>query len=320
VLAEGNVVLFRTFRNADPPALVELWNKVFTGRGAVYLRNSSPLERLIFSKPFFDPAGLFLAFDQQACVGFAHAGMALPGDASSTLGAVCMIGVHPDFRRRGIGAELLRRAEEYLRARGATTLYGGGRRPANPFYLGLYGGCDSPGWLKSDPLAEPFLLRHGYRVQENILVFQKEFEPDQEYKCADPRFGPLRQYLRVCVGAPHHLADYYQECTLGSVDPLAFTLVDERTGKTVARTLVWEMENYKYRWGRSAVGIVEFDVDPDYRRKGVGKFLLNCVLRQMQEQFVDLAEIQLSETDQFSIPFLQKMGFEVVDHGQVFVK
>src|SRR5688572_10695523 len=55
------VVQYRSFRNTDPPRIVDVWNECFTGRGAVTLRNSTPLETLVFAKPIFDPAGFFLA-------------------------------------------------------------------------------------------------------------------------------------------------------------------------------------------------------------------------------------------------------------------
>ena len=35
-----------------------------------------PLERFVFCKPQFDPAGLFVAEEDGQCAGFAHAGMA----------------------------------------------------------------------------------------------------------------------------------------------------------------------------------------------------------------------------------------------------
>src|SRR5262249_49990507 len=55
------VIEYRTFLNPDPPALVEVWNGSFTGRGAVSLRLATLLEFFIFSKPYFDPEGLVVA-------------------------------------------------------------------------------------------------------------------------------------------------------------------------------------------------------------------------------------------------------------------
>src|SRR5262249_61031872 len=91
------------------------WNEVFTGRGAVRLRHSTPLEHYVFAKPYFDPAGLILALDERAGIGFVHAGFGDNQDhtgISPTHGVPCMLGVRPSYRRRGIGSEVLRRPAE----------------------------------------------------------------------------------------------------------------------------------------------------------------------------------------------------------------
>ena len=97
------MVQYRTFRNTDPPHLVEIWNEAFTGRGAVRLRNTSSLERFVFAKPIFDPAGLFVAEENNHRLGLAHAAMA-QGDPPG-VGVICAIGVRPESQRRGIGTE-----------------------------------------------------------------------------------------------------------------------------------------------------------------------------------------------------------------------
>src|SRR5438094_3860138 len=121
-----DVTQFRSFRNTDPPGLVEVWNDALTGRGAVRLRNSSPLERCTLSKLHFDPEGLILAIDEGAdrCVGFVHAGFGTnaAGEAlDHQSGVTCVLAVHTTHRRRGIASASLRLSEEYLRGRGART-------------------------------------------------------------------------------------------------------------------------------------------------------------------------------------------------------
>lgn len=306
------MIEYRAFRNTDPPQLVEVWNEAFTGRGAVVLRNSSPLERFVFAKPIFDPAGLLLAEENQRCLGFAHA--ALGPEA----GVLCVIGVRPDYRRRGIGTELLRRCESYLRDRGATTLYAGPHWPNNPFYLGLYGGCDTPGFLTSDAQAEPFLVRRHYQVSMKTLVMQRAL--DQTVRIIDPRFLPHRQRFQVRACSPRSWHDYWKECVLGFVDPLELQLEDKHHGTIAARSLVWEMDLFGQRWGKPAVGIMGFEVEPKLRRLGIGKFLLSQLLRQVQEQYFEIAEAHLREDNQPAIQFLKSLAFDHVDTGQVFVR
>ena len=311
------MVQYRTFRNTDPPQLVEVWNEAFTGRGAAILQNSSPFERFLFAKPIFDPQGLILAEEKDQCVGFVHAAPS-QADAGSA-GVVCALGVRPAFRRRGIGTELLRRAEEYIRQRGAKTLYAGPHWPHNPFYLGLYGGCDSPGFLTSDSLAEPFFLKHQYQISLKTLVMQRSL--DQPIKIVDPRFAPHRQRFQVRAESPRSLSGYWRECILGFVEPLELILEDKQTGTTSARALVWEMDLFVSKWnGRTAIGIMGFEVEPKLRRLGVGKYLLSQLLRQVQEQYFDIAEVHLRSDNQPAIQFLKSLAFDHVDTGQVYVR
>lgn len=314
----GTVVLYRTFRNTDPPRLAEVWNETFTGRGAVRLASSTPLERFVFCKPQFDPTGLFVAEEGEQCLGFAHAGIASCDTEGPTAGVVCLLGVRPSFRRRGIGAELLQRCEDYLRAHGAQRLLAGGHWPRNPFYQGLYGGCGSPGFLRSDLLAEPFFLRHGYSRDHQVLVMQRRL--DQPFKLFDPRFVTLRQRYDLCVDYPRSLRGWWRECAVGYLDPLEFVLVDRQSGLPVARTLVWDMEGFSMRWNAPAVGILDFEVLPEYRRQGLGKLFLSYIMRQVQEQFFQIVELHLPEDQQQALGFLQGLGFVHADTGEVFAR
>src|SRR5439155_15311062 len=145
------------------------------------------------------------------CLGFAHVGLGPPGQADEPRsGVISLIGVRPSARSHGIGAELLRLCEEYLKANGAQRLQAGGVWPLNPFYMGLYGGSESPGFLRSDALAEPFLLRHGYRADQERRVMQRRL--DQPFKLFDPRFLTLRQRFDLQVDYPQTLRGWWREC------------------------------------------------------------------------------------------------------------
>jgi ribosomal protein S18 acetylase RimI-like enzyme len=315
------VIHYRTFRNTDPPRLVEVWNETFTGRGAVRLRTSTALERFVLAKPYFDPAGLIIAEQDGHCAGFAHAGFGAgerQAGVSCDLGAICMIGVRPGFRRRGIGTELLRQAEAYLRQRGARTILAGPHAPCNAFYLGLYGGSDLPGFLTSDLDADPFLTRHGYRVQEQVLVLQRALS--EPVRMIDPRFSTLRQSYELRVGACKNLGCWWQECVFSPVETLEFFLENKSGGEPAARTLVWEMEGFSERWSYPAVGIVNCEVQASRRRRGFGKFLLSQVLRQVQEQYFEIAEVQVPEANGAALALFRGLGFAQVDVGRVYVR
>jgi ribosomal protein S18 acetylase RimI-like enzyme len=316
------VVDYRSFRNTDPPALAAVWNEALAGRGAVRLRGSLPLENCVFAKLYFDPAGLVLAEEAGAVVGFGHAGFGANPDGSAqsfAAGVTCMLAVRPAFRRRGIGTELLRRCEEYLRGRGATTLHAGPRRPLDPFYLGLYGGSDLPGVLDSDAETAAFLKKRGYASGPSSLVFQRRL--GQALKLLDPRSTNLRRRYDLQVDlAPARSLTWWQNSVLGLAEPLLFALADQQSGASAASALVYELEGFSWRWNQPSVGILDFFVRPELRGQGLGKLLLFQVLRYVQEQCFELAELQVPEGNEPAVRLCQALGFTRVDTGRTYQK
>jgi ribosomal protein S18 acetylase RimI-like enzyme len=314
------VIHYRTFRNGDPPGLADAWNACFTGRGAVQLQGAAWLEYFSFAKPYFDPAGLVLATADGLTVGFAHAGFG-PNDTETALdpniGVTCLVGVVPSHRRQGIGSELLRLSEDYLRQRGAGTLYAGPLPPTNPFTFGLYGGSESAGFLESDPLARPFFERHGYRVQDATLVMQRRL--DRAINVADGRFAAHRLRYDIQAG-PCQNVSWWLECIAGPLELHEYRLIDKLTSRRVARALLWEMETFAQRWNEHPVGILQLEVVPELRRTGLARFLLAQSLRHLREQYFSLVEIHTHADNAPAIGLLRGLGFEQVDLGQRYLK
>jgi ribosomal protein S18 acetylase RimI-like enzyme len=318
-MGKAPVPEYRRFRNTDPPALVEVWNEALTGRGAVRLRNSLPLEHGAFAKPYFDPAGLIVAEEHGVC-GFVHAGFgANEGESGLSLaaGVTCVLAVRPAFRRRGIGSELLRRAEDYLRQRGAQTLYAGLHRPLDPFYLGLYGGSELPGVLDSDTGAGAFLGKRGYVPRQVTRVMQRRL--GQPVKLLDPRCAGLRQRYELEVeAAPARVSTWWECCVLGLAEPLLFTLIDRQQGGPAATALAYELEGFTYRWGQPAVGVLGLHVRPELRRMGLGKLLLFHVLKYVQDQCFEVVEVQAPEVNAAALQLCLALGFAQVDVGRMY--
>jgi ribosomal protein S18 acetylase RimI-like enzyme len=315
------VVQYRTFRNDDPPRLAQVWNAACTGRGTVQLRHSSPLEHFVFAKQYFDPAGLVLALDGPTPIGFAHAGFGPTSDGgklSTDKGVICLVGVVPSHRRRGIGSELLRRCEDYLRQCGATDLYAGGMAPLNPFYLGVYGGSDSPGFLLSDAAAEPFLARHGYRTHDVCQVFHCRL--NHSYNVVDARFANLRNRFDIRAQARGRPTSWWQAAVLGPSEMLEFSVEEKTTHDIFGRVSVWEMEGFSHRWNESVLGLVDVEVREDNRRQGLGKYLLSQALRYLRDQYFTLAELQVHESSEAGRRLCQSLGFKQVDTGRIYRK
>ncbi len=315
------MVQYRSFRNTDPPGLVEIWNESFAGRGVARLRHPSVLERHVMAKSYFDPAGLIVAEENGEPAGFVHAAFG-PNQRetllSKSVGIICMLGVRPAFRKHGIAAELLKRGESYLKERGAQTINAGMMRPLTPFWFGLYGGSDLPGVLLSDNDAAPFLESQGYRSWDTTLVFQRQL--DHPVNVADGRFVNLRRRYDVRILPRIAVGTWWQECVLGLVEPVEFRLEDKASGKPVARATAWEMEAFSCTWNQPAVGILDVQVRDELRRQGLAKFLLAQLLRYLQDQYFGLAEIQTLEQNLPAVNLIRSVGFDQVDTGRIYKK
>jgi len=313
---------FRTFRNEDPPALMAIWNEAARGRGAAPMPSPLILERSIFSKPYFDPAGLIVAEDDELPVGFAHAAFG-PNDEETacdpTRGVVCAVLVRSSHHRRGIGDQLLQRAERYLYQRGTRTAMAGCHRPLNPFYFGLYGGCDVCGLLGSDTTAEPFFAKHGYEPGALTHVFARRLAAKLPAN-HNGNFADLRQRFEVQFYPVARVNSWWQECVLGLVEPAEFRLTERRTGQTAARAVVWEMEGFEPKWNCPVAGIIEIFVRSEFRRRGLARFLVVQLMRAIQEQEFGIIEVQCPEHNLAGQALFRGLGFEQVDHGRFYRK
>ncbi len=309
------MIQYRSFINLDPPGLVDVWNASFTTRGAAALRSATLLEYFVFAKPYFDPEGLIVAADGPKLVGFVLSGFGPSADGArldTASGVVSLLAVVPSHRRRGVGAELASRAEDYLRCRGARTLFAGPMEPLNPFTFGLYGGSGSPGFLDSDAAARPFFEKRGYQPHETTLVFRRPL--DRPPVVADARFAGCRQRYDIQVG-PRSGTTWWQECVFGPLELHDYRLIEKTTGKWVSRVSLWEMETYASTWNEHAVGVVELETVPDMRRKGLARFLIAQILRHLHEQFFTVAEIQAAGTNTAAGNLIRGLGFTQVDRG-----
>jgi len=314
------VIRYRTFRNTDPPALAAAWNQCCTSRGAFPLRSTAPLEFAVFSKPYFDAKGLIVAEEEGQVVGFAHAGFgpdAAENSVNRDIGVICALMVVPGKRRIGIGAELLRQAESYLTNCGVVEIVAGQVPPITPFYFGVYGNANLPGFLKSDALAAPFFEKHGYERWNTTLVFERQL-PQME-PVVDGRFVALRRRYDAQLVLGPQMQSWWQDCKFGPIEPAEFRLVDKLTTIPAARCLLWEMHALRNA-GNPIAGLLELQVRPEMRRNGLARFMLSMLMRYLQERYFRTVEIQCEEDNDACIRLLQGLGFENVDVGHSFRK
>jgi GNAT superfamily N-acetyltransferase len=315
------LIFYRTFRNSDPPALAEIWRSQPVEHGHFQRMSAAVFEERVLAKPYFDNAGLIVAVDGDRPVGFAHAafGPSESGQRLSTkFGITCLVMVLPEYRGRGIGAELLARSEDYLRRRGAEVIYGGGIAPLNGFYLGLYGGSELPGILDTDAGEQRLFRSHGYREIDRVHVLERKlagFRPT-----IDRNQMQVRRRSMVAVTADPPAANWWEACAWSGLEPTRFELTLRDVGRVIAHANTWTIEPLSASWGFRAAGVVGLDVDEKFRRQGFATYLMGEIMRQLATQGTTLMQVQTMQWNQPALKLYEKLGFQLVDQGAVYRK
>ena len=311
----------RSFRNADPPELVAVWRSRRDQPGLCAAVTAETFDQFVLGKPYFDPAGLLLAESDGRVLGFAHAAFGANDaeDAVSTeLGTTAVIVVRPDCDEDLVAASLLQRAEEYLHSHGAKVIYGGGIRPLNGFYLGLYGGSELPGVLESDALAQKTFLGAGYREIDRTLLFRRDLHNFEAV--VDRRQMQVRRQMVVEVVVDPPARSWWDACTIGAFELTKFALVPRTGGAAAATALFRRMELVPTSMNARSLGLIDVWVDESARRRGMAMFLLSEAFRQFIRDGSHEIEVQAMQHNLAAHMLYRKMGFEQFGQGSVFRK
>lgn len=315
------MISFRSFRNIDPPSILAIWRSRAEQLGIISQVTADLFEQLVFAKIYFDYAGLILAFENEKAVGFAHAGFG-PEDGvskiSTQMGTTCMIALETGCSVKEITAGLLERSEAYLRGRGCQVFYGGGMAPLNPFYVGLYGGSELPGILDDDKTARAVFESHHYQEIERTRIMRVDLTRFESV--IDRSQMQIRRQMVVESQNDAPTRSWWEACTLGEFELTRFDMLPRGGGPTVASALFRSMDPLGENSTGRTSGLMHFEVDPAYRRRGYATFLLSEAFRQFQKQGILTVETQTLETNIPAVNLYQKMKFEQVGGGGMFRK
>lgn len=312
---------YRSFHNADPPALAQLWRSRFGQPGFDVSVTSGILEQFVFSRLYFDPAGLILAFEGGHLIGAVHAGFGADdsgADLTTDLGVISHLVL--DSRHSGdiaVAGELIDRAEAYLKANGAKVFYGGEVRPINPFYLGLYGGSELPGILETDTVSLKAFHEAGYEEIDRTIAYQ--FELSRFRPTMDRRHVMIRRKMMVTETLDPPTANWWEACTLGNFDLIRFD-VRTKAGEPVGHALFRGMDIGSAKATFSSAGLVELDILPDQRRQGVATYLLTEAFHILARQGVRRLSLRTMFHNAVARAFYAKLGLEPADRGIVLRK
>lgn len=312
---------FRNFRNFDPPALVAVWQSRAGQPGLNPTVNLEIFEQFVLAKTYFDAKGLILACDGDRVLGFAHATFGAndtEDDVSNELGTTAILLVRPDCDEAQVAAGLLEHSEAYLRERGAKVIYGGGIRPLNGFYLGLYGGSELPGVPESDAVAQQVFASHGYREIDRTLLFHRDLSTFEAV--VDRRQMQVRRQMVVEVVTDPPPRTWWEACTLGMFDLVRFALVPRSGGSAVATATFRRMDLMPTTLQPSSLGLIEIWVEESSRRRGLAIFLLSEAFRQFIREGTREVEVQAMQHNLAAQALYRKMGFQQFGQGSVLRK
>jgi GNAT superfamily N-acetyltransferase len=315
------MISFRSFRNTDPSVITAIWRSRAEQLGLLQPVSGDLFEQLIFAKLYFEYDGLILAFENDQPVGFAHAGFGpndKPFGISTEMGTTCLVMLRPGCSEAEVSAGLLERSEQYLRRRGSQVLYGGGMQPLNPFYIGLYGGSELPGVLDNDRIARAVFESHRYREIERTKIMQIDLSCFESV--IDRQQMQIRRQMVVEAQIDAPTRTWWEACTLGEFELTRFEMVPRGGGPAVATGLFRSMDPSGTNGSGRAAGLVHFEVDPAYRRRGYAVFLLSEAFRQFQRQGIMTVETQTLDTNIPAVNLYKKMKFQQVNGGGLFRK
>jgi ribosomal protein S18 acetylase RimI-like enzyme len=314
-------IQFRHFRNSDPPALVDVWKSYAGQPGWNTDVDIEVFQQFILGKTYFDADGLILACNGDRILGFAHAAFGAndtEDEISTDLGTTTLLIVRPDCDQAGIANMLLEHSEAYLRRRGAKVIYGGGIRPLNGFYLGLYGGSELPGVLESDVVAQQAFSSHNYREIDRTLLFRRDLSTFEAV--VDRRQMQVRRQMLVEVLVDPPARNWWEACTLGMFDLTRFALVPRSGGSAVATATFRHMELRSTTMQPPSLGLIEVWVEESARRRGLAIFLLSEAFRQFIREGTRVVEVQAMQHNLAAQALYRKMGFQQFSQGSVFRK
>jgi GNAT superfamily N-acetyltransferase len=311
---------FRSFLNSDPPSLAALWQQQRSRAIANHV-SSQMLEDFVFSKPYFDKDGLVIAEDDSQIVGFSHAAFGPSEDRSDIdmdAGVICLTMISPQVEFAPVAAELISRAEDYLRGRGAKLLYAGGVYPLNPFYLGFYGGSELPGVVASDGDAIAAYQQAGYREVDRCNIMCCEL-PSLRAPM-DRKMLQNKRLYSVRRRAAGPAANWWEACTRPPTETTVFEIVSNADGQPHGSVTFWLIEPLSTSRRFPVVGLTRLGVDESMQRQGLATFLNSAALKALKEAGIHSVEVQTMQSNEAALGLYKKLGFQEIDCGLILRK
>jgi hypothetical protein len=278
--------------------------------------SAGQLEQHVFSKTYFDPAGLILALEGARPIGFVHAGNgpnASGTDLDPTVGVICRWMALPHADKPVVMRELLDAAEHYLRQRGGREVRAGGVAGRGPFYLGFYGSATLPGVMVSDEEQLRLFRQAGYDPSAEVLVLQRSlvgFRPP-----VDRDQMKHRRIMETHFTHDPHSETWWEASTTACLERLIFALQPRVGGPPLLALKAWFMTPLCHAWGVRAVGLEPLQLPAAAWHDGTAMLLLADTMKLLLQEGVNLVEAVVGTEDTNVLGVLLALGFHEADRA-----
>jgi len=329
------LISYRTYRNADPPAIFRIWKSQRDVPGLMTPVSLQTIDRLILSKPYFDPAGFWLALDDGWPIAFGHAALAQtasaePGGSVSMLQCVAQPPqkpANPDHAAPDravqehvdcdiVVAELIARCESYLRDRGCRVVSAGPQAPVDPYYYGLYSGT-TPGIPISDRQRISCFERRGF--QETARYQTRQCELSAFRAPVDRRQMQLKRELPVTIEYDWPASDSLDACTRGALDRVRFRTA-ARTGEPEAQLILFDLNALSGLFSPRVYAVENLHATPEQWSSGLVIYLIAEAVRQLQTYGVSSVVAHCKSDAQSEQQLWDRLMFLPVDESLVLQK
>jgi ribosomal protein S18 acetylase RimI-like enzyme len=302
----------RPFRAGDTPAVVQLWN-ICLPRDGITL----PIfQEKVLLDPNYDPEGCLLATDMGRLVGYVDArvrttphpwGFERLLEADRETGWIIALFVRPEYRRKGLGTELLEAGLEFLRAKG--------RRRAilfnyTPNYLLV--GLDEEGY----PGAREFYEKNGFAaggesvgMAVELLGFRNpEHVRGAEEELLEEGIRAVHYEPRLLLPTLAFLREHFPLWVHYFTDKLAR---GHDHDEIVVVTRESEVVGYcQHRYYHHVERTGPFGVAADLRGRGIGSVMLCRLLERMAQK--GYRQGWFTGTDTGTAHYYERCGYRVV--------
>lgn len=310
---------YRHYESGDEKKIIKLWNESLWKDPITPKR----FRNLVLLDANFDPKGMRLAFENDKLIGCVYAVRRLlpmfDTDLEPDNGWIPFFFVDEEYRKSGVGAQLMKEASNFLKENGRKQLFFASYAPNY-----IMPGIDEEAY----PEAYQFLRAEGFsklyspvamdrnivdfKIPENVkeLIKQRENEGYSFSLAEDKDLYEVIQFANLKFNPDWGRA--IREGVLQGL-PMEHILVARNGGNVVGFCIFGGYEGVPDRFG-------PFGVDPEEQGKGLGKILLNLCLEQMKAQSLHGAWFLWTGEKSAAGHLYKKTGFEITRTFHVMKK